>query len=93
MNFTRLHVAALAILLPSVALPGLALAAMPAVGDAVGITPEAIRAAMEAAGCPVDEIEAEKGKIEAKCHDAAGKAWEVYIDPATGNVTDVSDSD
>jgi hypothetical protein len=88
MTFTRTLLAALAI-----AVPGIALAGMPAVGEKLGTTPDAIKAALGAAGCPVDEIEAEKGKIEAKCHDAAGKAWEVYIDPATGVVADVSDED
>lgn len=80
------------ILLPlafAVALPGLALAAMPAVGDHLGSTPEELKTALDAAGCPVDEIGAEYGMVEAKCQDAAGQNWEVYIDPATGNVTDV----
>ena len=68
--------------------------AMPAVGDMVGTAPDAVKAALEAAGCPVDEFEAEDGKIEAKCTDAAtGKAMEVYIDPASGNVTEVKDAD
>lgn len=68
--------------------------AMPAVGDMVGTTPDAAKAALEAAGCPVDEFEAEDGKIEAKCTDAAtGKAMEVYIDPASGNVTEIKDAD
>jgi hypothetical protein len=68
--------------------------AMPAVGDMVGTTPDAAKAALEAAGCPVDEFEAEDGKIEAKCTDAAtGKAMEIYIDPASGNVTEIKDAD
>lgn len=68
--------------------------AMPAVGDMVGTAPDAAKAALEAAGCPVDEFEAEDGKIEAKCTDAAtGKAMEVYIDPASGNVTEIKDAD
>lgn len=72
----------------------MAVMAMPAVGDMVGTTPDAAKAALEAAGCPVDEFEAEDGKIEAKCTDAAtGKAMEVYIDPASGNVTEVKDAD
>ncbi len=88
MNSTRMILAALAI-----AVPGLAMAGMPAVGDVVGTTPEAVKAALEAAGCPVDEIEPEKGMVEAKCHDATGKAWEIYIDPASGKVTNVTDED
>jgi hypothetical protein len=68
--------------------------AMPAVGDMVGTAPDAVKAALEAAGCPVDEFEAEDGKIEAKCTDAAtGKAMEIYIDPASGNVTEIKDAD
>lgn len=79
---------ALATLAPMVAM------AMPAVGDMVGTTPDAAKAALEAAGCPVDEFEAEDGKIEAKCTDAAtGKAMEIYIDPASGNVTEIKDAD
>ncbi len=68
--------------------------AMPAVGDVVGADPETAKAALDAAGCPVDEFEAEDGKIEAKCTDAAtGSAMEVYIDPASGAVTDIKDAD
>lgn len=68
--------------------------AMPAVGDMIGADPEAAKAALEAAGCPVDEFEAEDGKIEAKCTDAAtGKEMEVYIDPASGKVVDIKDED
>lgn len=79
---------ALATLAPMVAM------AMPAVGDMVGTAPDAVKAALEAAGCPVDEFEAEDGKIEAKCTDAAtGKAMEIYIDPASGNVTEIKDAD
>lgn len=73
-----------------VTLSPLAALAMPAIGDIVGTDPEAAKLALEAAGCPVDEFEAEDGKIEAKCKDAAtGAAMEVYIDPATGAVTDI----
>jgi hypothetical protein len=68
--------------------------ALPAVGDLLGTDPGAARAALAASGCPVTEFEAEKGKVEARCTETAtGKAWEVYIDPATGKVTDVSDED
>ena len=45
--------------------------AMPAVGDMVGTAPDAVKAALEAAGGPVDEFEAEDGKVEAVCTDAA----------------------
>jgi hypothetical protein len=68
--------------------------AMPAIGDVVGTEPEAAKAALEAAGCTVDEFEAEYGKIEAKCKDAAtGKDMEVYIDPASGAVVDIKAED
>ena len=68
--------------------------AMPAVGDVVGTDPEAAKAALESAGCTVDEFEAEDGKIEAKCKDSAtGEMMEVYIDPASGAVTDIKAAD
>ncbi|MBL9063326.1 PepSY domain-containing protein [Tabrizicola sp.] len=68
--------------------------AMPVVGDMIGTDPETAKAALEKAGCPVDEFEAEDGKIEAKCTDTAtSKAMEVYIDPATGKVADIKSED
>jgi hypothetical protein len=68
--------------------------AMPAIGDIVGTNPDEAKAALEKAGCPVDEFEAEDGKIEAKCKDAAtGAAMEVYIDPKTGAVTEIKSED
>ena len=68
--------------------------AVPAVGDVVGTTPEAATAALDAAGCKVTAFEAEDGKIEAKCTDAAtGKLAEIYIDPQTGAVTQVKNGD
>lgn len=83
-----LTLAAMPLLTPVAAL------AMPAVGDMIGTDPETAKVALEAAGCPVDEFEAEDGKIEAKCTDAAtGHAMEVYIDPASGKVTEIKDED
>ena len=68
--------------------------AMPVVGDMIGTDPETAKAALELAGCPVDAFEAEDGKIEAKCKDAAtGHAMEVYIDPASGKVVQIKDED
>jgi Peptidase propeptide and YPEB domain len=68
--------------------------AMPAIGDVVGTEPEAAKAALESAGCMVDEFEAEDGKIEAKCKDSeTGKDMEVYIDPASGAVVDIKAED
>lgn len=77
-----------------VMLSPMAALAMPAVGDIVGTDPVAAKAALEAAGCMVDEFEAEDGKIEAKCKDAAtGHDMEVYIDPASGAVVEIKDED
>jgi hypothetical protein len=68
--------------------------AMPAVGDMIGTDPATATAALEKAGCKVNEFEAEDGKIEAKCTDSAtNKAMEVYIDPASGKVTDIKAED
>lgn len=68
--------------------------AMPAVGDIVGTDPAAAKAALQAAGCAVDEFDAEDGKIEAKCTDvASGEMMEVYIDPASGAVVDIKAED
>jgi hypothetical protein len=68
--------------------------AMPVVGDMIGTDPETAKAALEKAGCMVDEFEAEDGKIEAKCKDTAtGKDMEVYIDPASGKVVDIKAED
>ena len=72
----------------------MAVFAMPAIGDIVGTEPGAAKAALETAGCMVDEFEAEDGKIEAKCKDSAtGKDMEVYIDPASGAVVDIKAED
>jgi hypothetical protein len=72
----------------------LAALAMPAVGDIVGTDPVAAKAALETAGCMVDEFEAEDGKIEAKCTDSAtGTLMEVYIDPASGAVVEIKSGD
>ncbi|HMS94448.1 MAG TPA: PepSY domain-containing protein [Tabrizicola sp.] len=76
------------------AITPMAALAMPAVGDMIGTDPEAAKTALEAAGCPVDEFEAEDGMIEARCTDAAtGKGMEVYIDPASGAVAKISEED
>lgn len=76
------------------ALAPMAAMAMPAVGDMVGADPETVKAALEKAGCPVDEFEAEDGKVEAVCTDAAtGKGMEIAIDPATGLVTAIKAKD
>lgn len=67
--------------------------AMPAVGDIVGTNPEDATAALSAAGCSVDEFDAEDGQIEAKCHTAESEHYEVYIDPNSGAVTRIKAGD
>ena len=79
----------LTLALAAVILPVAAMA-MPTVGQIVGTNPDEAKAALETAGCKVDEFEAEDGKIEAKCTEAeTGKMWEVYIDPASGAVVEI----
>lgn len=85
---STLAVATLPLLSPLAAL------AMPAVGDMIGTDPETAKAALEKAGCPVQDFEAEDGKIEAKCTDTAtGMLMEVYLDPATGKVAKIKEKD
>ena len=68
--------------------------AMPQLGDVVGTNPKDATAALEKAGCKVTAFEAEGGKIEAKCVEtASNKGWEVYIDPKTGAVVDLKNTD
>ncbi len=76
-----------------VALSPMAAFAMPVVGDIVGTNPTDAAAALEKAGCTVTAFEAEDGKIEAKCKNEAGAMMEVYIDPATGAVTEIKAED
>ncbi|WP_321341495.1 PepSY domain-containing protein [Breoghania sp.] len=75
------------------ALAPLTAIAMPAVGDMVGKDPAQATASLEKAGCLNPDFEAEDGHIEAKCHDAGMKRWEVYIDPRTGKVAKVKAND
>lgn len=65
--------------------------AMAAVGDHVGNTPDQASVALAEAGCTVTKFGAEDGKIEAKCTDANNAHWEVYIDPASGDVVKVKE--
>ena len=68
--------------------------AMPQIGDILGTNPAEATAALDKHGYKVTGFEAEGGKIEAKCKDAAtGAAMEVYIDPRTGKVTDIKSED
>ncbi|MFN3642144.1 MAG: PepSY domain-containing protein [Gemmobacter sp.] len=74
-------------LLAALSVPAAALA-LPAIGDRLGTTPDAVTAALAAQGCPAGKFEAERGKIEVKCRDAAtGQRWEIYLDPVTGVVS------
>ena len=77
----------------ALALAPLAAAALPAVGDRVGTDPATATTALEAAGCMAPRFEAEDGKIEAKCHDAEMRKWEIYIDPESGQVAKVKADD
>lgn len=63
--------------------------ALPAVGDIIGTNPTDATKALNEAGCPVSKFEAEGNKIEAKCRDADGNRWEIYLDPASGAVTQI----
>lgn len=71
----------------------LAALAAPAVDDVVGTTPEEATAALKELGCLVQSFTTEDGKIEAKCVDETGKHSDVYIDLASGKITDVKESD
>jgi hypothetical protein len=74
--------------------PLAAFAAVPAVGDILGTNADDATKVLEAAGCPVKAFELEDGKIEAQCTETAtGKVWDMYIDPTSGAVTEVKESD
>lgn len=74
--------------------PFAAFAAVPAVGDLLGTNADDATKVLEAAGCPVKAFEMEDGKIEAQCTEtASGKVYDLYIDPASGAVTEVKESD
>lgn len=67
--------------------------ALPAVGDIVGTNAEAVSAALEKAGCTNATFQAEGG-VEAICTETAtGIKWDVTIDPATGAITGLKESD
>ena len=71
-----------------------AASAMPVVGDIVGTDAETAKAALEKSGCVVAAFEAEDGKIEAICTETAtSKKFDVVIDPATGAVLTIMESD
>jgi len=67
--------------------------AMPVVGDVVGTSAEAAKAALAKAGCPATRFEAEDGTVEAICtDDSTQKAWDISIDPKTGAILDIKTS-
>lgn len=70
--------------------PVAAMAALPSVGTQVGASAEEVKAAMDLAGCPLQAMAVESGKVAATCRDAAGATWKVVIDPTTGRVTEVA---
>jgi Peptidase propeptide and YPEB domain len=90
-------IAATLIALGPVLAPGLALAQvqpLPLVGDILGTDAETVKAALEAAGCPVEKFEAEDGRVEAVCKEAAsGNTLEFVIDPKTGAVAEIKQED
>lgn len=63
------------------------------VGDMIGTDAATAKAALEKAGCPASKFEAEDGKVEAVCKDAAGKTLEIVIDPKTGAVAEIKKGD
>ncbi len=68
--------------------------AMPVVGDNVGTGADAVKAALETAGCVVTALEAEGGKVEAICTETAtSKAWDVSVDPTSGLITEIKASE
>jgi hypothetical protein len=70
--------------------PLAAQAALPAVGQQVGASVEELKQAMDLAGCPLQAIAVEAGKVAATCQDPAGVAWKVVVDPTTGRVTEIA---
>ncbi len=88
----RMEIAPLGLTLGLILSP-LAALAFPTVGDVVGTNPTDATAALRTLGCDVTEFEAEDGKIEAKCKNETGAMMEVYIDPASGAVTEIKAED
>lgn len=68
--------------------------ALPQLGDVVGTNPTSVSTALKTSGCMVTSFYTEGGRHEAKCRESAGgKTWEVYIDPTSGAVVHIKDSD
>lgn len=93
MNRTIKHLAVALIALA----PGLALAqtqTMPKAGDVLGTDAKTVKAALEAAGCPVEKFEAEDGTVEAMCVETAtGETFEIAIDPQSGAILSIKTGD
>lgn len=88
MTFTTLKLTTLTVL--GLGLPAAAMAL--AVGDSVGTSEADIRAAFEAQGAQVLEIEIEDGEIEVE-YLVDGVEYEAEIDPATGMIAELETED
>lgn len=87
MSKTFIMALALAATLPMTAF------ATPKVGDVVGTNPDDATAALAKAGCVVSKFEAEDGNIEASCIDETKANLDIFIDPASGAITEIKASE
>lgn len=68
--------------------------AMPDLGAVVGTNATDATTALAQAGCQVTAFEDEGGMIEAQCTEVAtSNNWDIVIDPATGAVTEMRNTD
>ncbi|MEP1538226.1 MAG: PepSY domain-containing protein [Paracoccaceae bacterium] len=79
------------LLLATLLAPGVALAQIN-IGDELGATETAIRAALEAQGYTTTEIEVEDGEIEIAA-SSAGRFFEIEVSPETGLVRAVEEGE
>ncbi|WP_298919006.1 PepSY domain-containing protein [uncultured Roseobacter sp.] len=75
------------VLLAGLLLPGMALANI-SVGDALGKSDAAVRAALEAKGYAISEIELDKDEIEVEAM-LDGKTYEIEVSPETGLILEI----
>lgn len=71
-------------------IPLAAQATLPSIGQPVGASAEELKQAMDLAGCPLQAMAVEAGRVAATCRDAKGETWKVLVDPTTGRVTEVA---
>ena len=90
-RFTKFKTAILGSAIVTASLPAIALASI-SEGDTLGTTEADVRAALEAAGYTVMEIEVEDGKIEAEV-TREGEAFEVEISARSGAVLEIETED